>query len=112
MKKSKVLEFKVPKEKKVDRASLEKVKKARAAAQSKLTVTETVKYAGQTIQYVALFFFGPCRADASGTGTQGGVTCRSPRARHRDPWSSPSVASVSVGRAPLIWLKSMLSKEV
>ena len=34
-KKSKVLEFKVPKEKKVDKASLEKVKKARAAAQSK-----------------------------------------------------------------------------
>ena len=31
-KKSKVLEFKVPKEKKVDKASLEKVKKARAAA--------------------------------------------------------------------------------
>ena len=64
-KKSKVLEFKVPKEKKVDKASLEKVKKARAAAQSKLTVTETVKYAGQTIQYVRLFCIAACTAEAA-----------------------------------------------
>jgi hypothetical protein len=51
--KKKALEFKIPKEKKVSKASLEEIKSAKEAVMGeKLTVTETVKYAGQTIEYV------------------------------------------------------------
>jgi hypothetical protein len=52
--KTKALEFKVPKVKKVTKASLANVKSAKDAVEGeKLTVTETVKYAGQTIEYVS-----------------------------------------------------------